>query len=233
MPRRARLELPGIPMHVTQRGVNRCAIFIDEQDRHHYRRVLREACRKHDVAVHAFVLMDNHVHLLLSANQTGRISLAMRVAGQAHVQAFNWRHGRSGALWQGRYKSCLVDTDHYLLAVIRYIELNPVRAGMVDKPESYRWSSVHTHMGRASDPLLTLHPLYLSLGRDRVQRAQAYEAWLRWGIGEDELAEVKRHIAQERALGDSRFQRMVERALNRPVAYRPRGRPRGQPEQAG
>src|SRR5690606_6226285 len=124
--------------------------------------------------VHAFVLMDNHVHLLLSASQAGRVSLAMRTAGQAHVQAFNWRHGRSGALWQGRYKSCLVDTDRYLLTVIRYIELNPVRAGMVDKPEDYRWSSVHTHLGRACDPLLSPHPLYLALGHDPGQRAEAY-----------------------------------------------------------
>lgn len=220
-------------MHVTQRGVNRCAIFIDDEDRHHFRRVLREACRKHDVDVHAFVLMDNHIHLLLSANQAGRVSLAMRAAGQAHVQAFNWRYGRSGTLWQGRYKSCLVDTDHYLLTVMRYIELNPVRAGMVDKPEGYRWSSVHTHLGRACDPLLTPHPLYLTLGHDRAQRAEAYRAWLESGVDEDQFAEVRRYIAQERALGDSRFQRMVERALNRSVTYRSRGRPKKQPEEAG
>ncbi|MDN5780724.1 MAG: transposase [Luteimonas sp.] len=226
MPRQARLELPGIPMHVTQRGVNRCAIFLDDQDRHHYRRLLREACRKHGVAVHAFVLMDNHVHLLLSAGQAGRIALAMRAAGQAHVQAFNFRHGRSGTLWQGRFKSCLVDTDRYLLTVIRYIEFNPVRAAMVARPEDHRWSSVHTRRGQACDPLLTLHPLYLSLGHDSMQRAKAYGAWLRLGIGEDELADVRRHMAQERVLGDPRFQRMVERALNRPVTCRPVGRPR-------
>src|SRR5690606_37865960 len=131
--------------------------------------------------------------------------------------------------WQGRFKSCLVDTDRYLLTVIRYIELNPVRAGMVDKPEHYRWSSVPTHLGRACDPLLSPHPLYLALGHDPGQRAEAYGMWLRSGIGEDELAEIKRYIAQERVLGDSRFQRMVERALNRPVAYRPRGGPRKHP----
>jgi putative transposase len=205
-------------MHVTQRGVNRCAIFIDDQDRHHYRRLLREACRKHGVAVHAFVLMDNHVHLLLSANRVGQIALAMRASGQAHVQAFNFRHGRSGTLWQGRFKSCLVETDRYVLTVIRYIELNPVRAAMVVRPEDYRWSSVHSHLGRACDPLLTLHPLYLALGCDPSQRAKAYDAWLRAGVGDDDLADVRRHIAQERALGDARFQHMVERALNRPVS---------------
>ncbi|MGV8931793.1 MAG: transposase [Luteimonas sp.] len=185
MPRQARLELPGIPMHVTQRGVNRCAIFIDDQDRHHYRRLSREACRKYGVCVHAFVLMDNHVHLLLSAGHAGRIALAMRASGQAHVQAFNLRHGRSGTLCQGRFKSCLVDTNRYLLSVIRYIELNPVRAAMVARPEDYRWSSVHTHLGQTCDPLLTLHPLYLSLGHDSMQRAEAHGVWLRAGIGED------------------------------------------------
>jgi putative transposase len=158
MPRQARLELPGIPMHVTQRGVNRCAIFLGDEGRHHYRRLLRVACRKHDAAVHAFVLMDNHVHLLISANQCGRVAQAMRAAGQAHVQAFNFRHGRSGTLWRGRFKSCLVDIDRYLLTVIRYIELNPVRAAIMARPEDYRWSSVHTHLGQARGPLLTLQP---------------------------------------------------------------------------
>lgn len=98
-------------MHVTQRGVNRCAIFIEDADRHHYRRVLREACQLHGVLVHAFVLMDNHVHLLLSSMRAGAVSQAMRLSGQCHVQAFNARHRRSGTLWQGRFKSCLVDCD--------------------------------------------------------------------------------------------------------------------------
>lgn len=120
MPRQPRLELPGIPLHVTQRGVNRCAIFIDDQDRHHFRWLLREACRKHGVTVHAFVLMDNHVHLLLGATQAGYISCAMRLAGQNYVQAFNLRHGRTATLWQGRFKSSLVDSDTYLLRVIRF-----------------------------------------------------------------------------------------------------------------
>lgn len=226
MPRQPRLELPGVPMHVTQRGVNRCAIFIDDQDRHHYRRLLRDACRKHAVAVHAFVLMDNHVHLLLSSLQGGQVSRAMRNAGQAYVQAFNVRHGRSGTLWQGRFKSCLVDTDDYLLTVIRYIELNPVRAAMATRPETYRWSSVHSHLGQASDPLMTLHPLYLSLGRDPCERANAYRTWLESGISQDDLVAIRNHMAQERALGHPCFQQMVERALNRTVACRPRGRPR-------
>lgn len=231
MPRQPRLELPGIPLHVTQRGVNHCAIFIDDDDRHHYRRLLRDACRKHDVAVHAFVLMDNHVHLLVGAAVAGRVSQALRQAGQTYVQSFNQRHGRVGTLWQGRFKSCLVDSDAYALRVIRYIELNPVRAAMVERPEDYRWSSVHTHLGLAQDPLLVPHPVYLGLGLDRSRRADAYRDWLHGPLDPDDLARIRAYMAQEKALGDLRFQSMVEKALNRTVAVTPRGRPRRRTEQ--
>ena len=226
MPRRARLVLPNQPLHVTQRGVNRAAIFLDDEDRHHYRRLLREACSAYRVAIHAFVLMDNHVHLLLTPQATDSLALAMRVSGQCYVQAFNVRHGRSGTLWQGRFNSCLVDSDRYLLTVCRYIELNPVRAAMVERPQDYRWSSVHTHLGTARDPLITPHPLYLALGSTMVARALAYKHWLEAGVSEEELDTIRRYIAQQRALGDGRFQQLVEKTLNQPALYRPGGRPR-------
>lgn len=213
-------------MHVTQRGVNRCAIFIDDADRHHYRRVLREACRRYAVAVHAFVLMDNHVHLLLSAAEAGSVSRAMRQAGQTYVQSFNQRHGRVGTLWQGRFKSSMVESDTYALRVIRYIELNPVRAAMVDRPEAYRWSSVHTHTGSTQDPLLTPHSAYLALGMDRAACAAAYQQWLYTPLNPEELARIRSFLAQEKVLGDPRFHAMVEKALNRIVVVTPRGRPR-------
>lgn len=193
-------------MHVTQRGVNRCAIFIDDDDRHHYRRVLRDACRKHGVAIHAFVLMDNHVHLLLGADAPGLVSKALRQAGQTYVQSFNQRHGRVGTLWQGRFKSSLVDSNAYVLRVIRYIELNPVRA--------------------AQDPLITLHPLYLALGPDPAHRGSVYREWLHAPLQPDEITRIRHHMAQERALGDARFQAMVEKALNRPAGITSRGRPK-------
>ena len=227
MPRQPRLELPGVPLHVTQRGVNRCAIFLDDADRHHYRRLLREACQREDVAIHAFVLMDNHVHLLLGAAVAGRISSALRRAGQMYVQAFNHRHRRTGTLWQGRFKSSLVDSDAYLLRVMRYIELNPLRAAMVERPEDFRWSSVHTHLGTASDPLITLHPGYLALGASAPERAAAYRQWLHAPLDEDELTRIRAYMRQEKALGDPRFQAMVAKALNRPVELRASGRPRG------
>lgn len=226
MPRLPRLELPGVPVHVTQRGVNRGAIFLDDQDRHHFRRLLRGACRKHAVQVHAFVLMDNHFHLLLTSPQPGALSHAMRAVGQNYVQAFNYRHARCGTLWQGRFKSCLVDTERYLLTVMRYIELNPVRAAMATSPQDYRWSSVHTHLGLACDPLITPHPLYLALASTPDERHAIYRTWLREGMTDDDLARIRQHVNQERALGDERFQRMVEKTLGRPVACRPRGRPK-------
>lgn len=226
MPRLPRLELPGIPLHVTPRGVNRCAIFVDDDDRHHYRRLLRDACRRHDVAIHAFVLMDNHVHLMLTATCAGRISQALRRTGQTYVQSFNQRHGRTGPLWQGRFKSSLVDSDAYALRVIRYIELNPVRAALAEQPDDYRWSSVHTHLGRAQDPLIAPHPAYLALAADRRSQAEAYRLWLNAPLDADELARIRAYMAQEKALGAPRFQAMVEKALGRPATVRPRGRPR-------
>ncbi len=226
MPRQARLFLPGVPLHVTQCGVNRGAIFVDDEDRRHYRRLLRNACQRHAVQVHAFVLMSNHVHLLVTAPTASVLAQAMRNAGQCYVQHFNARHRRCGTLWQGRFKSCMVDDGRHLLNVIRYIELNPVRAAMVAAPQEYRWSSVHTHLGIAHDPLVTQHPAYLSLGDTLAARAVAYGDWLRSAVPLGESVAIRNHLAQEKALGSPRFQEMVARTLNRSAVWMPRGRPR-------
>jgi putative transposase len=225
MPRRDRLILPNVPLHITQRGVNRAAIFIDDEDRHHYRKLLHQACIGNAIAVHAFALMDNHVHLLLTSPKPEVLAVAMRAVGQSYVQCFNYRHGRSGTLWQGRFKSCLVDSDRYALTVCRYIELKPVRAAMVALPEEYRWSNVHTQVGKARDPLITPHPAYQALGATWEERAIAYRKWLHSGTDDAELTAIRSYIAQERALGSPRFQAMVEKALGRPVECRMRGRP--------
>jgi putative transposase len=230
MPRTARLELPGFPTHVVQRGVNRCAIFLDDDDRRHYRHVLGESCARHDVAIHAYALMDNHVHLLLSTPRAGAIAAAMRRSGQMHVQAFNTRHGRTGTLWQGRYKSCLVDSDRYLLVVLRYIELNPVRAALVDLPQAYEWSSARAHLGLAYDPRLRFSSGYLELGTSPSERAEAYRSLLFEELAEQDLLEIRRYIAKERALGCPRFQAFVEETLGRPAKARSGGRPRSERE---
>ena len=226
MPRAPRLDLPGWPMHVTHRGVNRCAIFLDDIDRRHYLDLLGHALRDAAIALHAYVLMDNHVHLLLTTRRVGDLSRAMHALGHGYVAAFNARHGRVGALWQGRFKACAVDTDAYLFTVMRYIELNPVRAGMVAAPEEHPWSSVHAHLGRRMDPLLDPHPLYVSLRTDDASRHLAWRDWLQEGLADVDLAAIRRHLDRQAALGDPRFQAMVERALNREVPCRQRGRPR-------
>ena len=227
MPRRPRLELPGVPLHITHRGVNRAATFLDAEDFTHYRHCLGDALAEQGVALHAYVLMTNHVHLLLTPPAPGRVSAAMRRLGQRYVPAFNRKHGRTGTLWEGRFKSCLVDSEHYLLTVHRYIELNPVRAAMVTAPEHYRWSSVHASLMTLADPIITPHEVYLAWsGTHPMQRAASYREWLRQDVNEDELHAIRAHLQQERALGNPGFQAMVEKTLNRPATVRPRGRPR-------
>jgi putative transposase len=225
MPRRARLELPGVPLHVTHRGVNRCAIFIDDEDRHHYLRLLGLFAQQRDLAVHAYVLMSNHVHLLTSSSAPGAASEALRRATQCYVQMFNHRHRRTGTLWEGRFKSCLVAADRYALSVYRYIERNPVRAGMVARPEDYAWSSVHANLGARFDSLVTPHACFIALGADATSRRAAYSDWLHAGDDEEQLRMIRSHLAQQRAYGDLRFHAMIERTLNRPASVRPRGRP--------
>ena len=225
MPRRPRLDLPGIPLHVTHRGVNRCAIFIDDEDRHHYLRLLGLFARESGLAIHAYVLMGNHVHLLAGSTLAGAAASALRRTTQCYVQMFNHRHRRSGTLWEGRFRSCLVSTDDYLLRVYRYIERNPVRAGIAAAPEDYAWSSVHANLNLRFDSLVTPHPCFLGLGGDAASRVASYRDWLRTGQDEEELRSIRAHVMQQRAYGDRRFQTMVERTLNLPAALRPSGRP--------
>jgi REP-associated tyrosine transposase len=225
MPRHARLELPNVPLHIIQRGVNRCAVFIDADDRRHYLRLLRRAAQTYDISLHAYVLMGNHVHLLATSQAVGAISDAMRWSGQCYVQAFNRRHRRTGTLWEGRFKSCLVDSNAYLLEVYRYIELNPVRAALVDSPECYPWSSVRGNLGFWSDPVLTPHPVFLAFTRGD-SRARTYREWLAQGTCDDDLESIRAYLQQEKALGSSRFRDMVGRTFNREVSWRACGRPR-------
>ncbi len=225
--RRPRLELPGVPMHITHRGVNRAATFLDEEDCAAYMQALEAAAQAESVAIHAYVLMSNHVHLLVGAERPGAVSRMMQSLGRRYVRAFNARHGRTGTLWEGRYKSCLVDSDEYLLRCLRYIELNPVRASMVVWPWEHRWSSVHFHLGLRPGSRLTPHPVYLALG-DAVARANVYCELLLEPLGEEVLAGIRDHLRQERALGSPLFQEMVAKTLNRPAAVRRPGRPPAQ-----
>ena len=174
MPRRPRSYHPGIPVHVVQRGVNRQQCFFSDDDRELYVRTLARMCDRYRVALHAYALMTNHVHLLLTPDHEEGVSRVMQGLGRVYVQTVNQRVGRTGTLWEGRHRDSLIDSDRYLLACHRYIEMNPVRAGMVDAPMEYPWSSHLTNRTGAPTAPLTPHVTYLGLGTSRTSRADAY-----------------------------------------------------------
>ncbi len=226
MPRRARLSLPGIPWHIIQRGNNRSVCFHAEEDYQFYLHYLREFAAKFGCAVHAYVLMTNHVHLLLTPERADSAGLLMKHLGQRYVQYINRNYRRSGTLWEGRFRSCLTQSESYVLACYRYIELNPVRAAMVVKPQDYRWSSYLANgLGRAN-PLITPHDEYRRLGRTETERREAYRALFRAHVDEALVGEIRSATNGNYALGGNRFQAQIAKALGRRVTRGTAGRPR-------
>ncbi len=169
-----RVSLPGVPLHVVQRGNNRGVCFFGTEDYHCYLDCLSDAMRKFGGTLHAYALMTNHVHLLMTPHETGAISRLMQHVGRCYVRRTNDRRGRTGSLWEGRFRSSLIDTERYFLSCQRYIELNPVRAGIVREPCDYRWSSHAHYAGMRTDPLLTEHECYRALGWNAAERKVAY-----------------------------------------------------------
>ena len=174
MPRRARIKCGGIPHHIIQRGNNRTACFFADDDYRCYLQSLSEGAHRYGCAIHAYVLMTNHVHLLATPEDDEGLSHMMRYLGSRYVQYVNYVYRRSGTLWEGRFKSSLIDSDRYLLACYRYIELNPVCAGMAVAPADYKWSSYGAHALGRTDDLLRDHSCYLALGVNGEERQQAY-----------------------------------------------------------
>jgi len=170
--------------------------------------------------------MDNHVHLLVTPPAIGIIARLMQKLGRQYVSQFNIRHRRTGTLWEGRHKSCLVDSESYALHCQRYIELNPVRARMIDDPAKFPWSSAGAHCGFRSDPLITAHPAYTALGATEVERNTAYQALLRETLSDDELQAIRTYLQQQRAPGQDAFKAMVEAKIRRFAGIRPAHRPR-------
>lgn len=225
MARQPRLDLPGIPQHIVQRGNNRLPCFLDDTDRHRYLHLLGEALLDTKCALHAYVLMDNRVHLLVTTGVAGAISKMMQKLGRAYVGQFNARHRRTNTLWEGRYKACLVDTEAYVLRCYRYIDLNPVRARMTDDPASYPWSSAPIHCGLRDVPWLTPHPAYAALANTAEARAAAYRQLLREVLSDDDLAAIRTYLKQQRALGRDNFRAIVEAKIRRFAGIRPAHRP--------
>jgi len=226
MPRPPRYELAGVPQHVIQRGNNRQPAFFADDDYEAYLEWLRDAAERHDCDVHAYVLMTNHVHLLVTPQQTGAIGKLMQSVGRRYVPYINAHYGRTGTLWEGRYKASLVDSAGYLLSCYRYIEMNPVRAQMVGHPGEYRWSSYAAHAQNHEDPLIRDHREYLALGRSGDERQRAYRALFRSRLGKAELSAIRSALNECRVYGSERFKDTIEVALKRSVRAGKAGRPR-------
>lgn len=225
MARLPRFDLPGIPQHIVQRGNNPLPCFLNDGDRARYRHLLGVALLATGCRLHAYVLMDNHVHLLATPPEPGEVARLMQKLGRQYVGQFNARHRRTGTLWEGRYKACLVDTADYLLRCVRYIDLNPVRARITDDPATFPWSSCAALCGLRQDPLLTLHPAQRAAGTNDAGRAAAYRALLNEAVSDDELAAVRRYLQQQRAYGRDDFRAMVEAKTRRFAGVRPAHRP--------
>ena len=215
MARLPRLYLPGCSHHVIQRGNNREACFYDEADYKTYLSFLKESAARYSVAIHAFVLMTNHVHLLVTPSDEKGVSRMMQAQGRKYVQYFNYTYGRSGTLWEGRYKSTLVDAETYLLTVYRYIELNPVRARMVDHASEYPWSSYQGNALGKPIELLTPHSSYQRLGANNESRQTAYRALFRWRMADRDLHAIREATNKAWVLGDDYFKAQIEAKTGR------------------
>ena len=225
MPRQARIDLPGLPQHIVARGNNRQPCFFTDTDRSMYLNCLLVAARNHCVAIHAYVLMTNHVHLLATGATDGAVGRMMQSIGRRYVRTMNNALGRTGTLFEGRYRASPVESESYFLACMRYIELNPVRAGMVDDPANFSWSSHRFNLGLDRSVLVTPHDEYVQLGLNPASRAQAYRRLFEKILSAAELEAIREHAIRGRALGRPEFQKTLESKLNRCVTIRPPGRP--------
>ena len=225
MARLPRLTLTGYPHHVILRGNNRQDIFKTRTDYQRMLSLLEEHSRLQGVDVHAYVLMSNHLHLLLTPQQDQALPKMMQAVGRSYVQAFNKVHGRSGTLWEGRYRSTLIQTDRYLLACMVYMDLNPVRAHMVAQPAEHPWSSHLHYIGRQHDRLITPHALYWHLGNTPFAREAAYAELVHAGISKDQQGALTDATLSGWALGDKAFVAHLGTQTPRRVSKALAGRP--------
>ncbi len=228
MPRRPRIILPNVPQHIIQRGNNRAVCFYADEDYRKYLEWLKEYADKTACQIHAYVLMTNHVHLLISTEQPEAVGAMMKALGQRYVQYINRTYKRSGTLWEGRYKSCPTQAETYLLACQRYIELNPVRANMVPHPAEYKWSSYRINAQGEPDNVVTPHLMYTQLGLDEQSRQVAYRKLFRYELEPKLVDEIRKATNGNYVLGDSRFAEQIAEALGRRVLPGKAGRPKNE-----
>ena len=226
MPRRARMYLPGFPYHLVQRGNNRSACFFDAEDREYYLDLLSQTLLRCGVALHAYVLMTNHIHLLVTPEQADSISRMTRLVGSRYAQYVNKKYRRTGTLWEGRHRSSPVDTQTYLLKCYRYIEMNPVRAMMVSRPEEYPWSSYATNAMGIHNELVSPHQAYQCLGTSKEERCIAYGEIVNQALDHQSVEAIRRATFYCYPLGGQRFRQEIETTLGVPLGQQRRGRPR-------
>jgi putative transposase len=225
MARQPRVILAGYPHHVIQRGNNRQAIFLDAIDCERFLALLGDLAEPLQAAIHAYVLMPNHIHLLATPAEAASLSKLMQGLGRAYVRWFNRRHGRTGTLWEGRFRASVIESEHYLFACSRYIELNPVRAGLVSDPAQYRWSSYAHHVGLRPEQLIREHPLIWSLGNTPFERQAAYRRLFDQATTGAETDTLRAAIQGNWAVGSAVFQASVGHSVGRRLAKLGRGRP--------
>ena len=225
MARLPRLTVPGYPHHLIQRGNNRQAIFAVEADYEALLSMLDENARKFEVELHAYVLMTNHFHLLATPGTLTGLPSLMQAVGRRYVRHFNQAQGRTGTLWEGRYRSTLIQADRHLLACMVYMDLNPVRAGIAQSPTDYLWSSHRHYIGLRDDKLVTPHPLYWTLGNTPFAREAAYAQLVAAGIGRQQQEALTNSALQGWALGESDYVAELQKRTARRVSKGKAGRP--------
>jgi putative transposase len=223
MARQRRYRIASIPQHLIQRGNNRGATFFGDEDYRYYLDCLKRASAEAGCAVHAYVLMTNHVHLLATPSNEAALSEMMQAVGRRYVRYINHRYRRTGTLWEGRYRAAVIDSDAYLLRCYRYLELNPVRAGIVHHPGEYSWSSYRHHAGDADDELIQEHEVYVNLGAGTGERRAAYREFCEQGVDGREIRQIQEATERGWVLGDERFRLEIEATCERRAQPRSRG----------
>lgn len=213
MARKPRVHLKGYTQHVIQRGRNRELCFYAERDYQNYLDILHEAAKKTACDVHAYVLMSNHVHLLITPHEDYGISQMLKRVAQLYAQYINHNYSRTGTLWDGRYKSSVIDTDEYLLTCYKYIEMNPVRANMTQLPSQYQWSSARWHGLAEPNRIIVDHPLYNALGFSTEDRANAYRSLFREDFQKGDIDILGAAFSQGKVLGNKYFVQQLKQAL--------------------
>lgn len=231
MPRKPRFNLIGVPQHIIQRGNNREPCFYNEEDYRRYLNDLHASAVKFKCRIHAYVLMSNHVHLLVTPMAEHGIPQMMQALGRRYVYYVNKTYRRTGTLWEGRYKSSLIDSDRYLLTCMRYIELNPIRARMVNHPGEYKWSSYHVNAQGSIDSLVDAHPLYKELGSTQELCQTVYRELFRHYIDNNTLHAIRESLNHELVLGRSYFKDQIEEITKRATRLGQPGRPKIEEEE--